>query len=171
MTRMQPALSATLLLLLLWACPGAWAQGSPAVKISEPSNLDRQFMAQQRALLQDLAQRNTGKGFNGSKENDLELLQLLLDRRLVGDNDTRELQAMGIVMGDLLAAELDLHWVIYEDAVGRSRALRYRDSEEYLFPVTMISRRREADNRTPVAAIYDKAYAIMAAAKPPLPFQ
>ena len=171
MTRIQPALNATLLLLLLWACPGAWAQGPGAVKISEPSSLDRQFMAAQRALLQDLAKRNVGKGFNGSKENDLELLQLLLDRRLVNDDDTRELQAMGIVMGDLLATELDLHWVIYEDAVGRSRALRYRDSEEYLFPVTMISRRREADNRTPVAVIYDKAYAIMAAAKPPLPFQ
>jgi len=171
MTRIQPALNATLLLLLLWACTGAWAQGPGAVKISEPSSLDRQFMARQRALLQDLAQRNVGKGFNGSKENDLELLQLLLDRRLVHNDDTRELQAMGIVMGDLLATELDLHWVIYEDAVGRSRALRYRDSEEYLFPVTMISRRREADNHTPVAAIYDKAYAIMATAKPPLPFQ
>ena len=78
---------------------------------------------------------------------------------------------MGIVLGDLLAADLDLHWVIYRDNVGRSRALRYRQSDEYLFPATMISRRREADNRKTVADIYQKAYDIMAARKPALPFQ
>ena len=37
---------------------------------------------------------------------------------------------MGVIMGDLLAADLKLHWVIYEDRQGRSRALR--DGERYL---------------------------------------
>jgi hypothetical protein len=74
-------------------------------------------------------------------------------------------------MGDLLATELDMHWVIYEDRVGRSRALRYKESDDFLFPMTMISRRREAGNQARVADIYQKAYDIIAERKPALPFQ
>ena len=118
-----------------------------------------------------LAAASLGRRFNGNKNSDLQILQLLLDRRLVTPEQTRELQAMGVIMGDLLAADLDMHWVIYEDRQGRSRALRYRETEEYLFPITMISRRQEADNHTPVAAIYQKAYDIIAPLRPALPFR
>jgi hypothetical protein len=78
---------------------------------------------------------------------------------------------MGVIMGDLLAAEFDLHWVIYEDRKGRSRALRYRESDNVIFPITMISRRREVGNQTSVADIYQKASDIIATHKPTLPFQ
>jgi hypothetical protein len=78
---------------------------------------------------------------------------------------------MGVIMGDLLAADLGLDWVVYEDREGRSRALRYRQSDNYLFPITMISRRREVDNRAPVAEIYAKAEAAMRAVMAALPFQ
>jgi hypothetical protein len=140
-------------------------------RISDLSYLDRQYMSQQRELLGELAALELGRRFNGTKSNDLEVLQLLLDRRLVRPGQTRELQAMGVVMGDLLAAELDMHWVVYEDRLGRSRALRYRQSDEYLFPITMISRRQEVDNRTPVTAIYQKAYEIIAPLLPARPFR
>lgn len=139
-------------------------------RISDLSYLDRQYMTQQRELLGDLAALELGRRFNGTRNNDLEVLQLLLDRRLVTAGQTRELQAMGIVMGDLLAAELDMHWVVYEDGVGRSRALRYQESDEFLFPVTMISRRQEVGNQTPVAVIYQKAYDIIAPLVPAQPF-
>ena len=122
-------------------------------------------------MINDLAAQNFGGRLSGNKDNDLSLLQRLLDKHLVRPDQTLELQAMGVVMGDLLAADLDMHWVIYEDRVGRSRALRYKDSAEYLFPATMISRRQEADNHTPVAEIYQKAHAIIAQRKPALPFQ
>lgn len=140
-------------------------------RISELSQLDRQYMAQQRESINNLASAELGRRCNGDKDNDLQILQLLLDRKLVRANQTRELQAMGIVMGDLLAANLDMHWVIYEDNLGRSRALRYRQTKEYLFPVTMISRRQEADNHTPVRDIYQKAYDIIDPLRPELPFR
>jgi hypothetical protein len=144
------------------------AQSQEDPRIGELSYLDRQFMAQQRALLEDLVARNFGRRFSGVRDNDLELLQMLLDRQVVranqtrelqamGVDQTRELQAMGVVMGDLLASEFALKWVVYEDHLGRSRALRNGDSDIYLFPITMISRRREVDNRTPVVDIYRKA--------------
>ncbi len=79
---------------------------------------------------------------------------------------------MGIILGDLLAADLGMHWVVYQDQLGRSKALRYRQTDNYLFPVTMISRRREVDNRQPVVEIYQKAYDIIVAArKKPPPLQ
>ncbi|MCB1677498.1 MAG: DUF3806 domain-containing protein [Halioglobus sp.] len=169
MSAYWPRGRALLALCLLVATLGAAAQDEP--RVGELSYLDRQFMSQQRALVQEMAASNLGRQFNGSRDNDLELLQLLLDRRLVRPEQTRELQAMGVILGDLLAQELDMHWVVYEDQVGRSRALRYRDSDNYLFPITMISRRREVDNRTPVQDIYHKARASIASSRPALPFQ
>jgi len=60
--------------------------------------------------------------------------------------------------------------VIYKDKLGRSHALQYRDSDNYLFPITMISRRREADNLKPVADIYAKAESAIRAVIP-APYQ
>ncbi len=153
----------------LFLAPMAVAQDE--ARISELSYLDRQYMSQQRELIDDLVRRHFGSQIRRNRENDLPLLQMLLDRELVRPTDTGTLQAMGVVLGDLLAKDLGMHWVIYEDRVGRSRALRYKDSDNYLFPVTMISRRREADNRTPVRDIYQKAYDIIAPLRDPLPFQ
>ncbi|GAB3289387.1 DUF3806 domain-containing protein [Parahaliea aestuarii] len=157
------------LLAGLLACAATLAQEPP--RIEELSFLDRQFMTQQRQNLEDLARRHFGQGFSGEREQDLTLLQRLLDDGVVGSQDTAQLQAMGLVMGDLLADELDMHWVVYEDNLGRSRALRYRDSDNYLFPMTMVSRRREAGNTLPVTEIYQKAYDIIDPLREELPFR
>ena len=157
-----------LLLATLLALPAA-AQIEPV--IGELSYLDRQYMDRQRSELDDLARLNLGRQFRGERDNDLELLQLLLDRGLVRDDQTELLQGMGFVLGDLLAQELGMHWVVYEDKLGRSRALRLRDSDNFLYPVTMISRRREAGSDTSVQAFYRGAVEIIAPLREPLPFQ
>ena len=159
------------LFLALLVGPAWHAAAEGEVLISEPSYLDRQYMHQQRELLADLLARNYGARFSGQKDRDLRLLQKLLDDQLVRNNQTRELQAMGVIMGDLLAAELGLHWVIYQDRLGRSRALRYRETDSYLFPITMISRRREVDNYSRVSDIYQKAVDAISPDIPKLPFQ
>jgi uncharacterized protein DUF3806 len=155
-------------LLALLAIPTA---AQDTVRISDLSYIDNQYMQQQRDNIDDLANRNFGNGFNGDTKHDIGLLQQILDRKVVRPDQTPELQAMGIILGDLLANDLDLHWVIYADKLGRTRALRYRQTEAYLFPVTMISRRREVDNLKSVESIYQQAYDIMVASKPPLPFR
>jgi hypothetical protein len=156
---------ATLLLIAL--APSAQAE----VKVGDLTVVDKQHMQGLRTTLDDLARRHFGRQFNGDTDNDLALLQSLLDSSLVRADQTPELQGMGIVLGDRLAEDLGMHWVVYEDEYGRSRALRYRDSDNYLFPVTMISRRREAGNDTSVRAIYQKAYDIIAPLRQTLPFQ
>ena len=159
------------LLLLLGLSLSSWVLAQDEPRISDLSYLDRQFMQQQRDLLDDMAARNFGRQFSGERDRDLALLQRMLDTGMVRKDQTRELQAMGIIMGDLLAADLGLQWVVYEDRLGRSRALRYQSSDNYLFPVTMIARRREAGNDTPVAEIYRKARDSITEVIPPLPFQ
>ena len=99
------------------------------------------------------------------------MLQRLLDEGVVGPEQREELQAMGIVLGDILAAELGMDWVIYEDKLGRSRALRLGETDNYLFPATMISRRREAGNEETVRDIYDRAHAAITARLPRQPYQ
>lgn len=139
--------------------------------ISEPTYLDKQYMSKQRAELDDLARVNLGRQFNHSKNNDLGILQSLLDRKLVRAEQKQQLQGMGVIMGDLFAREFNMHWVIYEDKLGRSRALRYQQTDSYLFPMTMISSRREVDNIATVAAIYQRAADIIKPQLPKLPFQ
>lgn len=160
---------AALLMCSVLLCGASLAQ-QPA-RIGELSKMDLQFMAQQRQSLQDLATTTLGRQFSGDRQRDLELLQTLLDQNVVRADQVRELQAMGVILGDLLAQDLDMHWVIYEDRAGRSRALRYRETDNFLFPITMIARRREVGNQTPVAAIYQKAYDIIDSSRPALPFQ
>ena len=167
---MRP-LAALFCLLTLAHSVSLAAQPEARVAVERLSYLDKQYMQQQREELDALARRHLGQQFSGRTEQDLALLQALLDRRLVRPDQTRQLQGMGIILGDLLAKDLGMHWVVYEDKAGRSRALRYRESDNYLFPVTMISRRREAGSDTPVKTIYQNAYDIIAPLRPPLPFQ
>ena len=164
MTRAAPLV---LVGLLISFC----ASADPTLQISELSFVDKHYMEGQRTTLDNLAREHFGAQFNGNKAYDLALLQRLLDRKLVRDTQKRELQALGVIMGDHLAEELGLHWVVYEDAVGRSRALRYKESDNYLFPMTMISRRREAGNMSPVADIYQRAVGLIKPQLPKLPFQ
>ncbi len=146
-------------------------QDQDQVRVSELTPIDRQYMQRQRDTIEALARRHTGSGFNGSPANDIPLLQRLLDQRRVRPDQTEELQGMGILLGDVLAEELDMHWVVYEDPLGRSRALRYRETENYLFPVTMISRRQSVGNDRPVQEIYDKAVSLIEPVREKLPFQ
>jgi len=168
---LAPVLACYALLCALVAAPAGAQDAGLEARIGELTDLDRRYLAQQREDLEELARSELGAFFTGDPANDIAVMQRLLDEGVVTADDRRRLQAMGVVLGDLLAEDLDMHWVIYEDQVGRSRALRYRQSDNYLFPATMVSRRREAGDLTPVQEIYDKALGIIRPLQDPLPFQ
>jgi hypothetical protein len=155
--------------ILLVLAAGSQAQQPP--RIEPLGALDRSFMQQQRSRIDDLARIKLGRQLRGEREHDLQLLQDLLDRRWVRADQKTELQAMGVVLGDLLAEDLGMRWVVYEDAVGRSRALRLEQTDNYLFPMTMISRRVEAGASVSVEVVYRKASEMIEPYRTPLPFQ
>ncbi len=167
--RRFPVLTIVLLACLVMSPSISMADQPP--RISTLNSMDRDFMAQQRKRIDDLARFNFGKQLRIEKANDLDILQTLLDRRLVRAEQSLELQAMGVVMGDLLAAELNMKWVVYEDKVGRSRALQLGRSDNFLFPITMISRRAEVGAEVQVRAIYDRAVSLIEPYRTPLPFR
>lgn len=153
--------SGTVLLLcvmtLLLRSSDSFSQGTELELIIEPlTSIDKQFMADQRQRVAQLANR-LGRNLSGQEDRDLDTLQRIIDDRLIANDDTLNLQAMGVVLGDLLAERLDMTWVVYRDRKGRSRALRYRETDVYLFPITMISRRQEARSDRSVRSIYDEA--------------
>ena len=162
-------ISLTLCVLACWPAAVAAQLVSPQTYSLSP--IDRDFMEEQRESIDRLARDHLGRQVHGDKENDLTVLQSLLDQRIVKSDQVLLLQAMGVVMGDLLSEELKMPWVIYEDKLGRSRALRLGVSDHYLFPITMISRRAEVGAPVDVRAIYDKAVAAMAPYLPKMPFQ
>ena len=124
------------------------------VLIEPLTAVDRQFMADQRMRVEQLANR-LGRGLTGVVDRDLDTLQRILDERMVPAEDTLTLQAMGVVFGDLLGERLDMDWVVYRDSKGRSRALRYRQIDVYLFPVTMISRRQEGGSERRLKPLFE----------------
>jgi hypothetical protein len=159
-------------LFLAASLPGQSAFSQDAEpRISQLSVIDRDFIETQRDQVDALARENLGRQIHRQKDNDLEVLQQLLDRKAVKPEETVLLQGMGVVMGDLLAEELNMRWVIYEDKLGRSRALRFAQSDHYLFPITMISRRYEVGAPVDVRAIYDRAVELMQPHLPQKPFQ
>ncbi len=157
------------LLCLSLLCFSAQAAAEP--RVSQLTPVDLEFMQNQRLSIDELARSHFGQQINGDKANDLSIIQKLLDRGVIDAEQTLELQALGLVLGDLLAADLGMVWVIYEDKLGRSRALRMPKTDYYLFPVTMIARRVEADAPVDALAVYDKAYQLTLPHKPALPFQ
>jgi hypothetical protein len=127
--------------------------------------LDEKYMEDSRTQLNDLSRIELGRSFGESRDNDLRLIQTLLDRKIVTGDQTRLLQAMGIVMGDYLRKENSLKWVIYIDRLGRSRALEVPFKDEAIFPVTQISSRAAVGGDIDVKAIYQRLESEIARAK------
>ena len=71
------------------------------VQIRPLSAIDKQYMEQQRATVEGLANR-LGRRLSGVPARDLDTLQIIIDRRWIDQEDAKTQQAMGIVFGDLL---------------------------------------------------------------------
>lgn len=129
---------------------------------ADESDLERKEQAVER-----IGQRHFGQSLRHDKS-DLELLQRIADRKLIKENDLENLQALGVVLGNTLQQELGLEWKVYADEKGRSRALCVPETENCLFPMTMLSRRLEVGLPVDVETIYEDA---VAAIDPYLPDQ
>ena len=156
---MKQFVTFTVLLLCFVAAPVTAQLESRA--ISPLSSGDIEFMEKQRKSIDDLARRYLGMRLRQNRQNDLEVLQKLLDQKLVIQEDRLQLQAMGVILGDFYIKQLGVRWVVLEDKMGRSRALQAGQQQQLLFPITMISRRVEAGIQVDVNEIYNKGYKIL----------
>ncbi len=116
----------------------------------------RYVLSTQRREIEDLIARRLGILELKAEASDLQVLQNLVDRNAIRDSDTREWQGLGIVFGDILVNEFGLNWVSYEDELGTSKALRWRNTDNFVFPVTLFSKRKQFNERIDVLAVYEK---------------
>jgi hypothetical protein len=149
---------ARLLLLIatlqLLAATGPAVAQMPAI-VEPPGPAELLKSQRQREQIGLLARRRLGVTLHEGAVSDLDVLQRLLDEGAVAPDDEFGQQSLGVVLGDVMARNLGLEWVVVDDELGRSRALRYRETSSLFFPVTMISKRARHDERIVVRALYD----------------
>ena len=110
----------------------------------------------QRRETMDLIARRLGVLNLKGDKSDLKVLQNLVDRKAIGRDDVRGLQSLGIVFGDVLVNEYGLSWVSYEDDVGTSKALRWKKTENYVFPVTLFSKRVQFKENINMTGVFEE---------------
>ena len=74
-------------------------------------------------------------------------------------SETNKLQCLGITLGDALAQDLGMEWVMVEDENGRDPAIRFPGTTVIVFPLTMISKRIEDGEPVNVADLFSRVSA------------
>lgn len=138
-------------------------------KIQELTWIDEKHLERQRKSVDLLTREYFARPIRGEKS-DLGLLQRLVDDELIKRTHKQQLQALGVVIGDIYVKELNLEWRVYEDEAGRSRAVCRRRSSDCIFPVTMLSRRIEAGAKPDVQRVYKKGYQLIFETFPRTPY-
>jgi hypothetical protein len=97
----------------------------------------------QRDAIQEVLRERYGVFNLPAIKADLPILQQLIDERVFSPEQEGEWSCLGVVFGDVIAAELGLHWCAYCDEQGAEPALRLTETSITLFPRTMILKRIE----------------------------
>lgn len=120
--------------------------------------LNEQFLIKQRKSVESVTRSKFGQSLKIGQGN-IPLLQRIINEQLIPTDDKLELQALGVVLGDVIVDyDKILVWQVYEDEKGSSHAVCITKTEHCLFPVTMLSRRIEAGvPKVDVRRIYNKA--------------
>ena len=134
-------------------------------EVSSPSIGQRYIFDRSRRTVRDLLARTIGSTRLTEDESDLSRLQVLIDRRAIRKADVETWQALGVVFGDVLVSVHGLKWVMYEDELGASNALQCRDTANFVFPVTVFSKRVQFNESIDVASIYTNISADIVAFK------
>jgi hypothetical protein len=157
-----------------WVGPGTGALGHFETDLSGArvsryhalSGVERRRLQEQRELVRELARRHVGSPTTGRSLEDLRLIQTIVERADLERDQTWELQALGVALGDVMASQLGLEWIAFQDEYGRSRALRLGDTDVVIFPITMISKRIEAGLPVDVHELWEKTRRTLREARP-----
>jgi hypothetical protein len=180
-----PALALALALALTLNCSVVQAQNSPLNVVSKANPtapkkepvvtnigwMDQNRMEQEVTAINELAQTKIGTPIRRDLS-DLNTLQRIINEGLIGIKDYESQQALGVVLGNVMLADFPntFEWKVYEDDLGRSRALCVKSTSECLFPVTMLSRRMEVGSKPDVQKVYNDAIQLMEKYLPKLPY-
>ncbi len=155
--------------LVLPSMSQAQNRRDPAPIIEDLAWVDNGYLDRQRQLIDEISRSEFGRPLRRDLS-DLTVLERIVANELVNRTETQKLQAMGVVLGDIYVAELNMQWRVYNDRKGKSRAICLPNTRHCLFPVTMISRRAEAGSKLDIRRIYDRGLELMRPYIPKLPY-
>jgi hypothetical protein len=148
---------------------GAFVREDPEDRYRSLTGAELQLLRHQRDVVDDLARRHVGSELTRGSLHDLDVLQQILDADVVDDDETFELQSLGVALGDVMERQLGLSWIVYRDELGESRALRLEETDLVLFPITMISKRVERGVPFRIDELYQQSIESMRGSTAPPP--
>ena len=164
---------------LLFLTATALAEGDPVQALTEKELQTYQFSNPAKITQVTVKELNVGQQFTLDKDrreftnllhrqlgirqlsgdrSDLKSIQQVIDKKILTADQVREWQSVGVVFGDILSKEFGLSWISYEDEMGVSKALRWRSTENYVFPITLFSKRIRFKQKIDVYEVYDKLH-------------
>ena len=109
-------------------------------------------MEKQRLVVVLLVQKHFPNEKLTKTKADFAILQKIVDAKIIPKEKTWELQSLGIVLGDALAATVEgLAWWEVTDEYGTDPTLRYKETTLQVNVLTMISKRIEKGEGCDVA--------------------
>jgi hypothetical protein len=122
--------------------------------IQPATDADRARIARHEAVVLEMLQARYGRVQLCQAESDLELLQRLSDDGVIDSSQDAELESVGIVFGQVLAAGTPLQWITIERSGERRLALRYPNTTVIVFPGSMIAKRLNRGERLEFRSLY-----------------
>jgi Domain of unknown function (DUF3806) len=117
---------------------------------------DLDWLASQRAPIEALLRGNPdGQAKYQTAAGKLGVIRAALEGDVFRADQTFELQGLGIILGDALASELGMKWMMVEDQYGVSPCLVIDGTSIVLFPQTMISKRIEKGEKPDVLDLFN----------------
>lgn len=147
----------------------AFEHEDESIKVEPLKWVDEGFLARKRQVVEDIGRGEFGTRVRKDKS-DLRLINRIIQKELVNQTQRNEQQALGVVFGDVLVKELNLHWRVYLDEAGKSRAVCIPNSKHCIFPVTMISKRMGYGRKPDAYELFEKAKSHLDPHLPKLPY-
>jgi hypothetical protein len=123
-------------------------------QVRNPSKDDRDWLGRAEQHILGLLRKQYSEVALDHTEKDLHLAQRLLDDKAVGRKHALELQCLGIVLGNVFAANTSMQWARVVNEFGDQLALHSREIGFTLYPLTMISKRVEDRRQVDMPALY-----------------
>jgi len=149
------------LLALTCGCLGCHRGEAPAPEgkkmeetILPATDADRARIANHEAAVLKLLRARYGAVQLRRVEADLDLLQRLSDDGVLRAGQDTELEAVGVVFGQVLVAGTQLRWITVEWDGERTLALQYPNTTVIVFPQSMIAKRVDGGERVNFRSLY-----------------
>jgi hypothetical protein len=87
-------------------------------------------------------------------EGKLHLLDTIIKSGWIEKDETLKLQCLGVTLGDAFAQDLSLEWIEVKDEFGNDPALKLPNTSIIIYPLTMVSKRIEDDEKVNIYELY-----------------